>query len=141
MSVAELIRRAIAEFLDKEKQSLKKSARLKKIIKFLVQGSQPQPYELSFEFNKGSLTAYCSCPAGINGMYCKHRSQIFLGNSDGIVSANSSEVSMVGDWLKHSSLNGFFSDLIEAERTLEIAKNELALKKKQFSKALLGRML
>ena len=48
---------------------------------------------------------------------------------------------MVGDWLKHSSLNGFFSDLIEAERTLEIAKNELALKKKQFSKALLGRML
>jgi len=31
VSVAELIRRAIAEFLDKEKQSLKKSARLKKI--------------------------------------------------------------------------------------------------------------
>lgn len=60
---------------------------MKEIIKFLVQGSQPQPYELSFEFNKGSLTAYCSCPAGINGMYCKHRSQIFLGNSDGIVSA------------------------------------------------------
>ncbi|MBU3615363.1 ribbon-helix-helix protein, CopG family [Polynucleobacter sp. Latsch14-2] len=31
VSVAELIRRAIAEFLDKEQQSLKKSARLKKI--------------------------------------------------------------------------------------------------------------
>ena len=27
---------------------------MKEIIKFLVQGSQPQPYELSFEFNKGS---------------------------------------------------------------------------------------
>lgn len=42
-------------------------------IKFLVIGSSENPYEVNFIRRGNNLSAHCTCPAGENGQYCKHR--------------------------------------------------------------------
>jgi hypothetical protein len=41
--------------------------------RFLVQGSAPSPCKVVFVKEDKNLTATCTCPAGQNGQYCKHR--------------------------------------------------------------------
>ena len=49
-------------------------------IDFLVQGSAFHPYEVKFlKRSEKNLSAYCTCPAGDNGQYCKHRFSILEG--------------------------------------------------------------
>jgi len=48
-------------------------------VSFSVQGSAPEPYHVLFRRNGANLSAYCTCPAGENGMYCKHRIRILQG--------------------------------------------------------------
>lgn len=62
---------------------------------FLVQGSALEPYKVTFKKVGGNLSAYCTCPAGENGMYCKHRFNILEGSTKGIVSGNEADVQIV----------------------------------------------
>jgi uncharacterized Zn finger protein len=55
---------------------------------FIVQGSADEPYKVTFRRKGNNLSAYCTCPAGENGQYCKHRFRILAGCDDGIVSEN-----------------------------------------------------
>ena len=69
-------------------------------LEFLVQGSSPLPYRVAFRRrNGGNLSAYCTCPAGENGMYCKHRVHIMRGSVEGIVSDNHGDVTTVTGWV------------------------------------------
>ena len=43
------------------------------LIRFLIQGSQVEPYEVIFSKVGDNLTASCNCPAGEKGYHCKHR--------------------------------------------------------------------
>ena len=53
---------------------------------FLVQGSRPKPYKVSFEGANGYLTAFCTCPAGKKGgLFCKHIAQLLKGDCAKIV--------------------------------------------------------
>ena len=61
-------------------------------IVFLVQGSAPEPYHVLFRRrDRTNLSAYCTRPAGENGMYCNHRIHILQGLVDGIVSDNTAD--------------------------------------------------
>ena len=44
-------------------------------------------------------SAYCTCPAGEEGMHCKHRIRILQGSTEGIVSPNERDVAVVAGWL------------------------------------------
>jgi hypothetical protein len=71
-----------------------------KEIKFKVQGSASEPYDVVFiKRDDGIISAYCSCPAGQNDQYCKHRFNILTGKMDGIVSTNLETVNVVASWL------------------------------------------
>ena len=65
-------------------------------ITFLVQGSAIDPYRVTFTKNKNNLNAFCTCPAGENGQYCKHRLAILGGDVSAITSKNELEVETVG---------------------------------------------
>ena len=65
------------------------------LVSFLVQGSAPEPYHVLFRRNGANLSAYCTCPAGENGMHCKHRIRILQGLAEGIVSENVADVQKV----------------------------------------------
>lgn len=108
------------------------------IIKFLIQGSAPEPYELSFKKSGNNIIALCTCPAATNGQHCKHRLSIFSGSSNGIVSGNENQVALVQSWLPGSDIELLLNQLEEAVSAFEKAKNNLATLKKRLARAMYG---
>ncbi len=106
------------------------------IIKFLVKGSAPTPYRVTFSKENDNLNAYCTCPAGENGQYCKHRFSILSGSTSFIESDNSEQVEVVRSWLPGSDVEVALMELAEAEHEHDHAKKRLSLAKKSVAKAM-----
>lgn len=102
---------------------------------FSVQGSAKEPYKVTFKKNGSNLSAYCTCPAGENGQYCKHRFNILGGITDGVVSGNELDVDIVASWLFGTDVELALNEIIDAEEKFEIAKLNLSLAKKKLAKA------
>jgi hypothetical protein len=102
---------------------------------FFVQGSAKEPYKVTFRKTGNNLSAYCTCPAGDNGQYCKHRFNIFGGITDGIVSGNETGVEEVTSWLAGTDVEVALNNVMNAEEQFEIAKLKLSEAKKQLAKA------
>ncbi len=99
-------------------------------IKFLVQGSSPEPYEVVFNNDEGKLTAYCSCPAGEHGTHCKHRVRILGGSSKDIVSDNKKDIETVLSWLPGTLLESAIKEFITTEKIYEKANKDFTNAKK-----------
>lgn len=106
-------------------------------IKFKVQGSASEPYLVVFVKNSDTnLSAYCSCPAGANGQYCKHRFAILDGITKGIVSDNKEQVKIVQTWLKGTDVESALNSMRKLEAELDKAKKALSVAKKELAKAM-----
>jgi SWIM zinc finger len=105
-------------------------------IDFLVQGSASDPYTVSFVRDDGKLSAYCNCPAGSNGQYCKHRLSIIEGKAVAIVSPNAHEIALVLTWLPGSALETAMAELRAAERDPARTKESVAAAKKRIALAM-----
>ena len=105
------------------------------IIHFLVQGSSEAPYHVTFQKEDKNLSAYCSCPAGENGQYCKHRFNILGGITEGIVSNNLDQVHIVKSWLVGTDVEKALLAVMDAEEKFELAKLELSTSKKRLAKS------
>lgn len=106
-------------------------------IKFFVQGSAPEPYLVLFRKNENNLTGLCNCPAGKNGMYCKHRFRIIAGSSEGIVSENIKDVETVKNWLIGSDVEKALDELHQAETDIEKMKKKVSALKKKLARTLM----
>lgn len=106
------------------------------VIKFLVQGSAPEPYHVTFTKTNTNLNAFCTCPAGDNGQYCKHRFRILSGSTTSIVSENKDEVALIQSWLPGSDVEKALKEFTEAENECDLAKKRLSLAKKKVAKAM-----
>ena len=104
-------------------------------ICFLVQGSAEEPYRVTFRKSGNNLSAYCTCPAGENGQYCKHRINILCGIAHGIVSENKAKVQVVTLWLQGTNVEVALNAVIDAEKKYERAKLELSTAKKRLARA------
>lgn len=107
-------------------------------ITFQIQGSAPEPYVVRFSRTGNNIRAHCTCPAGVVGQYCKHRTRIIEGSDEGIVSGNENDVAKVITWLPGSDVEAALNDVRNAESRLEIAKKELAAYKKKLAKSLMN---
>lgn len=106
-------------------------------IIFEVQGSASEPYRVSFiRRSNANLSAYCTCPAGENGQYCKHRFTIMDGESKGIVSNNTDDVKIIRSWLIDTDIEKALIKLRSIEKEAERIKNELTLAKKYLAKSM-----
>jgi hypothetical protein len=105
-------------------------------LKFLVQGSADFPYEVTFTVKGNNLNAYCTCPAGKNGQYCKHRMSILRGEANAVVSSNRGEVPIVQSWLAGSDIEFAIHDIAEAEHDFDEAKKKLSQAKRALAKAM-----
>jgi len=83
-----------------------------------------------------NLNAFCTCPAGDNGQYCKHRFGILSGNTKSIVSENQGDVSIIQSWLPGSDLEKALKEMAEAEHESDLARKRLSLAKKMVAKAM-----
>lgn len=112
---------------------------MKDQVKFLIQGSAPDPYEVKFYLKSSSvIIATCTCPAGQNGTYCKHRINLLQGNLSGLVSGNEDQASVVISWLSGTHLASCLKEIAHAEKQLASAKAEVSRSKKNLASAMLG---
>jgi uncharacterized Zn finger protein len=110
----------------------------KDTFEFLVQGSAAEPYVVSFRRRDAkNFSAYCTCPAGENGMYCKHRIRILRGLLDGIVSSNTVDVRTVAGWLAGTDVETALRAIESLEKEAERIKNALSTAKKALARCLL----
>lgn len=103
---------------------------------FLVKGSSPDPYELTFIKDGDSLTALCSCPAGQYGNFCKHRISILDGDGRAIVSDNADQVSTVVDWLQGTDVAAALTEFRNIEKSAEAPKSTLVTAKRNLARAM-----
>jgi hypothetical protein len=125
-----------SDYLSRNRYFTSKNLDIMEKLQFLVQGSAEKPYKVTFQRDSNNLSAYCSCPAGDNGQYCKHRVNILSGMIDGIVSNNEPDVKVVTSWLPGSDLEKALHVFKRAEEQFEMAKQELSSAKKRLARAL-----
>jgi uncharacterized Zn finger protein len=107
-------------------------------FEFLVQGSAPEPYVVSFRRRDVmNISAYCTCPAGESGMSCKHRIRILRGLVEGIISKNTGDVATVAGWLAGSDVESALQTIDELEKEAERIKRALSAAKKALAQCLL----
>ena len=106
-------------------------------IRFEVQGSADQPYGVVFvRRGPGNLSAYCSCPAGEKGQYCKHRFNILAGSAEGIVSKNQEAVGVVVSWLSGTDVEVALKKVRSLEAEEAKVKKALSAAKKELAKSM-----
>lgn len=106
-------------------------------LEFYVHGSALEPYRVTFiRRSPGNLSAYCTCRAGENGQYCKHRFGIMGGSTQGLASDNADDVKQVLAWLRGSDLERSIAAVSVAEQACERAKRELQEKKRELARAM-----
>jgi hypothetical protein len=106
-------------------------------IIFEIQGSAAEPYRVSFfRRSENNLSAYCTCAAGANGQYCKHRFEILSGGQTGVVSVNTHEISLVQSWLPGTDIEKAMAHLAELETEAARIKAKVSLAKKAVAVAM-----
>lgn len=105
-------------------------------IDFLVKGSSPEPYQVTFTKNGSNVSAYCTCPAGVNGQYCKHRFGILAGSDANLINHNPADVAKVSSWLPGSDIETAWVEVKQLEHEAEQIKVQLSKAKKALAKAM-----
>lgn len=106
-------------------------------IVFYVQGSANKPYKVLFvRRSETNLSAYCTCPAGEKGQYCKHRFNILKGKKRKIVSKNAKKVSVVQAWLPGTDVEAAIQMMREAKEEVARTKKVLAGARKDVARAM-----
>ena len=106
-------------------------------ISFKVQGSASEPYNVLFVRRSATnLSAYCTCPAGENGQYCKHRFSILDGITKGVVSDNLEQVATVHSWLPGTDVEAALKKVSEIEIEATKIKKLLSAAKKEVARAM-----
>ena len=107
-------------------------------LKFEVKGSAAEPYEVDvIRRDEKKLSAYCSCPAGQNGMHCKHRIGILVGKPKGVVGDRTDDLETVRTWVTGSDIEESLTELHTSEIALEKLKSKVKKLKKSVAKAML----
>ena len=105
-------------------------------IRFLVQGSTPEPHEVTFVKSGGEISANCTCQTAQNGISCKHRLNILEGSQKNIVSDNVSDVVEVLKWLPGTSIHQVMRKVKICEARVKAANRELSDAKRKLSEVL-----
>ena len=105
-------------------------------VVFLVRGTSKEPYEVTFIREKNGLSAYCTCPAGARGQYCKHRFEILKGDNKRIISGNKEDVEIVTWWLRGTEVEDAMRELQDAEAAYNVAKRELSAAKRELARVM-----
>lgn len=105
-------------------------------IDFLVKGSSPHPYQVTFTKRGSNLSAYCTCPAGKNGSYCKHRFGILAGSDANLINTNPEDVARVCSWLPGSDIETAWVEVKRLEHEAELIRVQLCKAKKALAKAM-----
>lgn len=95
-----------------------------------------EPDEVDFHRESDKLKAFCTCRAGENRTYCKHRLNLLAGSKRNIVSGNASDVAVIQKWLSGTPLEATIAEYNNAEADVEAAKNALTAVKRELARVM-----
>jgi hypothetical protein len=109
-------------------------------VEILVRSSSGDPYTVRFYLDENKISAFCSCPAGVYRMLCKHIMCLVSGD-DSILYDTTQKTLMeqVGSYLQKTTIPLLLSKLNQAELLLEKAQQKAKKAKKNLEKAILQR--
>jgi acylphosphatase len=107
-----------------------------KHLEFIVKGSKGDEYVVTFEREDKNVRAFCTCQAGQNGLYCKHRFALMDGDVTAVLSANVDEVGKIKALLDGSDVEAAYARVLEAERNYKDVTQELQDAKKALARAM-----
>ncbi len=94
-------------------------------IEFTVRGMKGDLYTCTFERDGDNLNAFCTCPDGRAGNYCKHRFALIDGNHTIVVSNNAKEVDDLPEMISGTDVETALVALSEAIETYQHAEKRL----------------
>lgn len=97
-------------------------------IEFTVRGMKGDLYTCTFEREGENLNAFCTCPDGRNGNYCKHRFALIDGNRTIVVSNNAEQVDELPEMIAGTDVESALVDLSEAIESYQQAEERLVEK-------------
>jgi SWIM zinc finger len=92
-------------------------------LEFFVQGSQVEPYRVTFRKDGVKVAIFCTCRAGKQGDCCKHKLALIAGNDESIIGGNRHELNLTSVLLADGHIHAAIQTLNDADVALEIAKN------------------
>lgn len=102
-------------------------------FEFLVNGSAPEPYIVTFIFDAKKGSGNCTCPAGQKRQICKHRIWILEGDLAKVVPTDETaylkfKVELVGTDIETTFLayKNAVAESAHAEKYLQLTKSTLA---------------
>lgn len=105
-------------------------------LDFLVEGSKGDEYHIIFERTDDNLNIYCSCKAGQNGLYCKHRLALMEGIVDDLVSENEDDVGQIPFLIAGTDVETAYRRLSEIEQIHDEIKKKLNDAKQALARAM-----
>lgn len=108
-------------------------------VRFEIQGSAPLPYVILFTHAEKEIIATCSCPAGENGLHCKHRLGILTGSPEICHGLSDAELTAVRSWLPGSRLAPILLEMAKADSLVAAAQKAAKSARKKVAAAMLGR--
>jgi DNA polymerase III subunit epsilon len=109
-----------------------RSSQAENVLHFVVEGSSGNEYEVVASRNGANFRMTCSCEAGANGVFCKHRSALLNGSFDTLISGNRSDVEKLREMVAGTDAEGLFRDI----EVLEDEQREIDAKLKHAKRAL-----
>lgn len=107
-------------------------------IEILAKSSSGNPYKVLFTIEENSISAFCSCPAGIHRKLCKHITRIMNGEDSILFDSNQKqELAKIVSLLRNTKIPSLISDLRESEIFLENAQKVVKKAKKIIEKEIL----
>jgi len=105
---------------------------------FTIQGSQPEPYVVTFTRTGNKLIAICTCVAGVNRQYCKHRFNLLHGDVTALLSGNADDVKELPAMLAGTNVEAAMGALAAAEEIQRQVTKEVANCKRTLAHAMSG---
>ena len=106
------------------------------VIRILIQGSQAEPYEVSFKRVPNGAIVKCTCQAGKLVALCKHKVALLQGDMTDVIDGGDA-LSTVLAWVVQSPIVAAMAEYTDSERTLDAAKVRNATAKKALAKAMI----
>lgn len=106
------------------------------MLRCVVKGSGENEYVVEASKESDKLFISCTCPAGVNGTYCKHRFALLDGDKRALLSGNGADVEKLGSWLVGSDVEAVILTVRKLESELAVFKRMLTREKKNLARAM-----
>ncbi|MCB1533252.1 MAG: hypothetical protein KDJ44_00675 [Rhodoblastus sp.] len=100
--------------------------------------SSDEIYSLLAKRTDRGVRFACSCPAGANGTYCKHRIGLIAGDIRKVVDPNENDIAALHEMVATSEIPAALDAVAAIERSIDALKADLAKAKKRLAAIMMG---